>query len=45
MRSVYATIASAPENDWEGYTGAFRTVAEVERFLAGLADAPTQPAR
>ena len=35
--------ASAPESEWEGYTGAFRDLAEVEQFLAGLATAPRQP--
>ena len=39
---VYSTDTSAPENDWEGYTGSFRDLAEVDRFLAGLAAAPRQ---
>ncbi|WP_420455100.1 DUF91 domain-containing protein [Rubrivirga sp.] len=36
------SLESAAEN-WEGCTGAFRDVAEVDRFLAGLAEAPRQP--
>ena len=39
----YSAESSASTNDWEGYTGTFRDVAEVDRFLAGLAGAPRQP--
>jgi len=33
-----------PDNERAGYTGAFREVAEIDRFLAGLEAAPRQPA-
>ena len=39
----YSSDASAPENDWQGFTGAFRTPEQIDRFLAGLAEAPRQP--
>jgi hypothetical protein len=39
----YSTDASAPENDWEGYSGAFRSIDEIDHFLAELDRAPRQP--
>ena len=40
----YSADSSASTNDWEGYTGAFHSLDEIDRFLAGLAEAPRQPA-
>ncbi|WP_412070449.1 DUF91 domain-containing protein [Rubrivirga sp. IMCC43871] len=41
---VYSTDTSASGNEWEGVTGTFRSTAEVERLVAGLAAAPLDPA-
>ena len=38
-----STSTSAPADEWEGYEGVFRDVAEIDRFLAGLSTAPRQP--
>ena len=41
---AYAADPSDADDEWSGYTGAFQDVAEVDRFLARLAEAPRQPA-
>ena len=40
---VYSADSGAPENDWEGYTGLFHDLDEVERWVDGLASAPRHP--